>query len=40
MLHVINQIERRFPQHAKKVAPVLLLLSALALLAGLGLLAR
>lgn len=39
MLHVVKMIQRRFPNHAHRIVPVLLLVSTLALLAGLGLLA-
>lgn len=38
MLHVVKQIQRRFPNRADRIAPQLLLLSALAMLAGLVLL--
>jgi len=34
MLHIVRLIERRFPQHAGRVAPLFVALSLLALLAG------
>lgn len=39
MLHVVKQIERRFPRHANAIAPMLLLVSAFALVVGLALFA-
>lgn len=40
MLHVVKQIERRFPNHAAGVVPLLLAASALALIIGLALALR
>jgi hypothetical protein len=37
MLHVIHQVQRRWPSHAHRVAPGFLLLSAALLAAGVGL---
>ena len=34
MLHIIRMLERRFPRHGHRFAPALLLISLLALLAG------
>ena len=34
MLHIVGMLERRFPQHGHRLAQALLLLSLLALLAG------
>ena len=34
MLHLIRMLERRFPEHSHRFVPALLLLSLLALLAG------
>lgn len=39
MLHIIRMLERRFPQHARWFAPMLLMISLLVLLAGVGLFA-
>ena len=37
MLHVIHQIQRRWPSHAHRVVPAVLLLSVALLVAGAGL---
>lgn len=37
MLHIVRLVERRFPQHAGRVAPLFVVLSLLALLVGAGL---
>lgn len=39
MLHVTRMLERRYPQHGPRIVRALLLVAALAVLAGLGLLA-
>jgi hypothetical protein len=38
MLHVVHQLQRRFPEHAQRIANTLVLLSASALLLGAGVL--
>ncbi len=37
MLHIVRMLERRFPQHARWFAPVLVLVSLLVLVAGVSL---
>lgn len=37
MLHVVKQLQNRFPNQATRIAPTLLVLSTLGVLVGLGL---
>lgn len=39
MLHVVKQIQRRFPDQGDRIIPILMLISALGALIGFGLLA-
>ena len=34
MLHIVHLLERRFPRQARRIAPLLVLVSGLSLLAG------